>query len=169
MADPTLALEVLYNDVVARFATEASDVKLVFGWRSPPNQLTQGIGRANRIAFVPGVDGKMGEYVGARAPGRDPRPLRTLLEQCTIYCWAFDGPDSATANNQLAQWRAARFLHDATIRAIELCLRKTSLANLPSSSSVKPYSAAEWVLPDAERTFGAELRFVLTLESAITD
>lgn len=160
-----LALELVYEDVKARFALEAPDVAVVFGWRSPPNQLTQGTGRANRIAFVPGEAEKAGSYVGARAPGRNPRPLRTFIETCTVYCWAFDGATKALANSDLAQWRAARLLHDAAIRAIELAMRKGSIANL----SRVPFTSPRWVKPDGERGFGAELGFVLSLESAVTD
>jgi hypothetical protein len=166
LASRMLPLEAVFNAVKDRFAIEAPETLVVFGWKKPPQQLLQGTGRANRIAFDPGE--ALGEMVGARAPGRNPRPLRTLLEQCVIYCWAYDGPDSETANDEMAQWRAARNLLDATIRAIELSMRTVGTANLPDKG-VKPYSKAEWVKPNTERSFGAELRFVLTLESAITD
>lgn len=160
-----LALELVFEDVAARFAAEAPEVLITFGWRAPPNQLRQGVGRANRIAFVPGEEEKAGSYLGARAPGRNPRPLRTFVETCTVFCWAFDGATKELANSDLAQWRAARLLHDAAIRAIELAMRKTSIANL----SRVPFTSPRWIMPDGERGFGAELAFVLSLESTVTD
>jgi hypothetical protein len=162
VAEPVLALEILYENVKARFAAEAPLTAVVFGWREPPKQVNQGATRANRIAFVPGADLAMGDYASARSPGRNPRPLGTLVESCTVYCWAADLTD---ANNELAQWRAARLLHDGAYRACQLALRTKAIANLLEAKFSKP----EWIRPNLERTFGAELRFVLSLGSMIPD
>lgn len=162
---PVLALPVVFQNVVERFALEAANVKVVFGWKEPPKQVNQGIGRAARVCFVPGEGESMGSYVRARAPGRNPRSLATLLETCTVFCWAYNGLNKATANDELAQYTAARLLHDAVVRAIELAMRKKQIANL----SIAPFTKPRWVRPGADRALGCELAFVLTLECNIPD
>lgn len=156
-----MAVERVFELVSERFAIEAPAVQLAFGWRAPPNQLQQGSGRANRIAFVPGDDTKAGKWLDARYPGKLSRALKTMLEPVTVYVWAFDGLDP---HSHLAQWRACRFLLDATVRACHLALVK--LAGLHDQ---EPFGAAEWVMSDTERSFGAECRFVLTLMSTVPD
>lgn len=163
MGEPVLALEVLYENVRARLAEEQPQTMVVFGWREPGKQVNQGVGQANRVCFVPGAQLKGGSYTGSRAPGRNPRPLGTFLELCTVRCWAFDG---AEANNELAQWRAARLLHDAVYRAIQLAMRSAGIENL---SMKEAFSDPQWLRPQTERTFGAELEFTLTVESMIPD
>lgn len=163
MADAVLALEVLYETVRARLAEEQPTTMVVFGWREPGKQVNQGVGQANRVCFVPGAELEGGKYAGARAPGRNPRPLGTLLELCTVRCWAFDGTDP---NSELAQWRAARLLHDAVYRAIQLAMRTAEIANLTVGEA---FGKPRWVRPNTERAFGAELEFTLTVESMIPD
>lgn len=160
MAADTLALEKLYLDIVARFTTEAPSVEILFGWREPAKQLNQGTGRANRVCIVPGIDGKAGSYDGAKRPGRNPRPLATFNESATVYVWAYD---ASGPNDELKQWKACRLLHDAVIRALELSTRSETGANVQLE-----YSDPEWLGP-TERRFGAELRFVLDVESMIPD
>jgi hypothetical protein len=116
----TLALEQLYDDVVARFAAEfAEPPAQSFGWREPAKRV-----KAPRISWVPGDDasGDIGALGPARSPGRDPRPLATVRELATVYLEAFD----ATApENELAQYRSARLLYDAWFRAVYLAARGT--------------------------------------------
>ena len=155
----TLALEQVFNDVRARFASESPGVSVVFGWREPTKQLNQGTGTANRIVFEPGRDKKAGTYTKPRRPGQNPRPLKTLVEFATVYVWAYD---SDAPNDEMLQWKACRLLHDSVIRAVELSARGAN-ANLPVV-----YSDPEWLGPN-ERRHGAELRFTLQLESQIPD
>lgn len=157
-----LALLLLYDDVAARFAAEAPTIQCSFGWREPTKQINQGAGGAARVVFEPGVERKAGKYTGARRPGRNPRPLRTMLESCTVRCWAFD---ASAPNDERAQYRAARLLHDATVRAIELSMRSKALANL----NPEPFTDPKWVGDGVERQFGAELQFTLQLESIVPD
>ncbi len=110
---------------------------------------------------MPGIEGgKAGSYGPARFPGyaRGSRPLATFLEQVTVYCWAADTTD---LNDEAKQYSAARDLHDSVVRAIYL------------SPNVKPRNLTitdpAWVAKGVERTFGAEIKFVLTLEAAILD
>lgn len=164
MSEPVLALEVLYENVRARLGEEQPGTVVAFGWRERAKQVNQGTGRANRVIFEPGDAGKAGGYSGAKRPGRNPRPLGTLTETCTVYCWACDAESAEAANQELAQWRAARMLHDAVYRAIQLALRTKAEANL----NVK-FDAPEWVLTNVERPFGAEMKFRLTLDAMIPD
>jgi len=159
-----LAVERVFELVRERFAVEAPEVSVVFGWRKPGQQINQGNGRANRIVFVPGDDEAAGAWVGARQPGKLSRSLRTFLEPCTVYVWAFDGENAANAASSLAQWRACRLLLDATVRAIDLALRQ--LVGIPDDQA---YTKAKWLIPEGERQFGAECRFVLTLMANVPD
>lgn len=161
-----LALPVLYEDVKARALIESPGTSIQFGWKKPSQQLAQGTGRANRVCFVPGEGKSVGSFGPAKAPGRNGRPLRTLFESCTVYCWAVDATSATTLNDELAQYTAARLLSDAVVRWIELAMRKTSIKNL----TAQPYSKPEWVVEaNRERMFGAELKFVLTVEAMIPD
>lgn len=164
MADPVLPLEIVFDAVKALFDDEGPPVACVFGWREVPKQINQGPGGAARVVFVPGLDGKAGEYMGARRPGRNPRPLRTLVESARVHCWAFD---STAPNDERAQYRAAMLLHDATVRAIELALRSADAPNVPGDG--KSFDEPVWIRKDSERAFGAELAFTLRVEHAIFD
>lgn len=155
-----LALELVYEAVVARFDLEAPTVEIRFGAREVGKAINRG--PTARVVFEPGVDGKAGDYVRARAPGRNPRPLATLLETATVYCWAYD---PTAPRDELAQYRAARLLHDGVIRAIEKAMRTAAIANLGAA----PFSDPEWVDPSIEHSSGAEIKFTLTLEAMIPD
>lgn len=159
-----LACLALYDDVVERFATESPTVKIDFGWKAPAKQVNQGEGGASRVVFVPGAEGKIGQYNGARRAGRNPRPLATLVERLTVYVWAFDGSDP---HDDRTQYRAAKLLHNAVVRAIQLSMRSGSLANLPASGVA--FEEPTWILSKVERRFGAELKFGVNVEEMIPD
>lgn len=53
------------------------------------------------------------------------------------------------------------------VRAISLAARQKDTPSLLPVSEM--FTKAEWVLPNIERAFGAELKFVLTLPSTIPD
>lgn len=152
------ALTTLYNEIQAMFIREGTTANMSFGVREPPKQLNQGFGRANRIVFEPGAAGKLGEYAAARRPGRNPKPLMTLLEKATIYVWGFD---INAPNDEMAQYEVCRLTHDAIIRAIIISAKKTD--------QYYTISDPEWIFDKTERLFGYELKFVLTVGSMIPD
>ncbi len=152
------ALSTLVEDVRAQFTADELTANIAFGWREPAKAINQGVGGANRVLFVPGVDGKVGQYAPPRNPGRNPRPLRTLLEQATVLCWAVD---TSAPNDELAQYEAARTLHDQVVRAIYLS------PNVGHGSF--DISDPQWVASSTEKRFGAEIKFTLTVQAAITD
>lgn len=161
-----LALEILYEDVGARMTAEATAGGLeatphVFGWRRPaerPQEAPAAPSTARRVVWVPGDDGKLGVVAPAVQPGRNPRPIGTLMELFTVYLEAADLSSAAAAENELAQWRAARNLFDAWYRA---AWRSVGLRVQVLDS--------RWVDDKATRRFGATLRLVCTIEAMIPD
>jgi hypothetical protein len=163
----TLALEKLYNDVVAQFVADAAAETPAgtpphqsFGWREPAKRgdaTTQAPQMRRRIAWVPGDDasGDLGASAPARNPGRNPRPLATLAELVTVY---IEAADLTAAENELAQYRAARFLYDAWLRAVYIAARGTFQIR-----------SQRWVDDRATRRFGATIRVVLALEAMVPD
>ncbi len=156
------AVSLLYQDVQDQFTADELTAKFAFGRREPAKQTNQGPGRANRVVFVPGVEGKAGSYGPARYPGTrsdgSPRHLATFHEIVSVYVWGFDGD---APNDELKQYEAARDLHDSVVRAIYL------------SPNVKPrqmvLSDPKWLEDKVERKFGAELMFTIEVEAAIVD
>lgn len=152
----TLALPKLYAGVQAVFTAEGTTAALSFGWREPSKQINQGAGRANRIVFVPGdPGGALGKNGPARYPGRNPKPLATLAELFTVYVWAYD---PSFPENELVQYKAARFLYDAWYRAAYHAARGTFAV-----------SSAKWNIEKNERRFGAEIEAVCTIDAMIPD
>jgi hypothetical protein len=150
----TLALEALYNAVVARFTAEGSPVLHTFGWREPNRQT----GAGNRVVWRPGDDGgNAGELGPPRNPGRNPRPLATLREIVTIYIQGHDAT-SGKHENELAQWKATRLLYDAVVRAIYLAAHGTY-----------EILSTAWEIDKNERRYGATLVLILAIESMIPD
>lgn len=151
MAD-TLALEKLYDDVVARFVTDSTDVPNVFGWRKPANRGAQ----QNRICWVPGdPSGSAGEVAAAHNPGENPRSIGTLEETFTVYV---EGRDSSSPENELAQYKATRLIFDAWFRAAYLSVR-----NLLTVKS------ATWMVDRTTRRYGATIRAVCAVSAKIPD
>lgn len=158
MAD-TLALSKLVADVEAYFDAAAATTVFAFGWREPTKQTNQGPGRANRILFVPGddsgEDADMGKDAPARNPGRNPRPIGTLVESFTVYVWAYDG---TAPENELKQYEAARFLYDAWRAAMYHAARGTFTIEKQA-----------WRTKSKERRLGAEIRALCTVQAMIPD
>jgi hypothetical protein len=151
MAD-TLALEKLYDDVVARFVAEGTLAEFGFGWREPAKNVTG----ATRVVWVPGnragVAGKLGP---ARNPGRNPRPLATLHEYFHIVISA---TDIASHEDERTQYRAVRMLRDAVHRAMYLAARGTF-----------QIETEDWLTDRKERRYGAALIMTCTIEAMVTD
>jgi hypothetical protein len=143
----------LAGDRVA-FTTTAPVLRVVpnaFGWRRP----AQRTGLSHRICWVPGKDGDVGKLEGARQPGRNPRPLATLQELFTVY---IEAQDASAAEDELAQYKAARVLFDAWLRAVYLAARGTFTVE-----------SIGWVDDKKERRFGATLRIVCTVQAMVPD
>lgn len=147
-----LALEVLYEAVVARFADEGPDnVSQPFGWRYPAQQHV-----GPRIVWVPGNPyGAAGVSAPARNPGRVPRPLATYLENFYVIV---SSQDESEPENERLQYRTTRILRDQWHRAVYLAAHGTFLIE-----------SEEWLTDKNERRFGTALLIVCTIEAAILD
>jgi hypothetical protein len=151
------AWEKLFNDVVARFASDGTAVPNEFGWRTPSKRGAE----QNRICWVPGDPSDAAGDVGpAQQPGRNPRPLGTLNELFTIY---IEARDSSEPENELKQYRAARSIFDAWYRAVYL---KPLDGEPRQKLTVK---APSWVRGRKVRVNGATMRVVCSLPAMIPD
>lgn len=167
-----LALEKLYTDTIAQFGEDAqfgtpvnpvthlpdpfygATRANVFGWREPSRQG----GPAARIVWMPGdPGGNLGAFTAPKYPGRIDigRPLVGLDELFTVW---LSNADDTQPNNELAQWKAARLLYDAWMRAIYLVAHGT----------FKIVSQA-WEIAKNERRYGATLRIVGAIQAVIPD
>lgn len=159
-----LALPKLFEDVVATFAAAAgpaTPVPQVFGWRERAKHPTgPNAGMARRIVWVPGDDsnGNVGELGSAREPGRLPRPLATLHELVTVYLEAADLSSPSAAENELAQYAAARTLFNTWYAAVYGAARGTF-----------GIVGTSWVVTQNERRHGAALRVLLAIDAMVPD
>jgi hypothetical protein len=153
MAD-MFALDSLYADVKARFAAESpsAPVYMPFGWREPSKSYS-----GSRIAWVPGdPSGNLGRVGPAKHPGRNPRPLATLFE---LFHCVISANDLTAPENELAQYRAVRFLYDAWVRAVYLAARGTFTID-----------SASWDVDfQNERRFGASLIVTCSIQAMVPD
>lgn len=163
------ALPLLVEAVVARFALEGPwqvapvvgppaiagvPVPNLFGWKKPEQQQIRG----TRIVWVPGDDenGDAGDYAAARnGSGKNPRSLAALGELFTVYLVA---QDKSEPELELAQYNAARALHDAWFRALHLAYFGTFKLGKP-----------RWYGEAKERRAGACLRVLGTVNAPIPD
>jgi hypothetical protein len=146
-----LALEHLFDAVVARFAADGMNVPNTFGWLAPSAR-----GPATRITWAPGdTTGVLGEMRPPTRPGNNPRSIATLGELVTVTIEAKD--DTAQADER-KQWRAARLLYDAWWLAAYLAL--------PGQLRVR---SAAWLRDRKVLVEGAALRVVLEIDAMIPD
>jgi len=151
MAD-TLALEKLFNDVVTRFTAESTPISNVFGWQTPKHRGAQ----QNRICWVPGdPSGATGQVSSARNPGGNPRAIGTLDELFTVI---IEAKDLTSAENELLQYKAARFMFDTWYRAAYLSVR--NLLSVKSTS---------WLVDRTARRYGATLQVICEIKAMIPD
>jgi hypothetical protein len=140
----TLALEKLFNDVTAAMPDVVHNY---FGWREVARQQVD----QHRIVWVP----QGGATDAAIDPGRVPRPLATLYEECTCYISAFDPTD---IENELAQYKATRLLLDSwyshCYRAVRGTFQVTGLT---------------WNTSHMERRHGCCLEVTFTVQSMLPD
>lgn len=151
--------EDLFAAVDARFTAEQIGAPNLFGFNVQARQTVTG----PRVLWVPGDDssGDLGEIKGANRPGGNPRNLLNVHELFTIYCVS---GDVTTADDDLANYHAARILMDQVLRAVTLhCGGYGNFA----------VKSAAWVLRRAkerqERRWGAAIRLVLARPSLVPD
>lgn len=147
----TLALENLFNQVVASFAAESIQATNLFGWRIP-TQHPYG----PRIAWVPGdPSNSAGLSTAPRGPGGNPRELGMLRELFTVY---FTAQDPADPENELVQYHIVRNLHDAWFRAVYHAAHGTFWIR-----------SEGWETKHSERRHGATMRVVCEILAPILD
>lgn len=145
-----LAIPTLYDRVAARFLAEGTNVPMAFGWNAASTQLRSDA----RIVWIPGdQSGNLGRIGAPKYPGQD--QLRTLFELVTVEIVT---ADTTALDDERAQYRSARLLHDAFIRAVHL-------------SAVGTYQITSdgWMSGDRNRRYGAGIRLVLEVQAPITD
>jgi hypothetical protein len=146
------AVTYLFDNVVARFQDEGTQVPNLFGSREPAKKLVTG----NRITWVPGdPNGALGAMLPAKQPGRNPRPLMTIEELVTVEIQA---SDPSSPENERKQYEATRLLYDAWLRAVYLAARGTF--RVVTSS---------WLNDKKERRHGAAIRVVLAIDAMVPD
>lgn len=151
-AEPVLALERLYDAVVARFAAEGPyNVAQPFGWRFVAQQHM-----GPRIVWVPGSPvGQIGRVGPPRNPGGIPRSLGTLYENFYVI---ISSQDPEAPENERLQYRITRLLHDYWYRAVYHAAHGTYELQLE-----------EWQTDKLERRFGTALLVVGTIQAALLD
>jgi hypothetical protein len=150
----TLAGVVTAADFVRWVQSGPAVPAFAFGTREPAKR-----GDTYRVTFVPGDDaGDAGEVRPARNPGRDPRPLHTLVETFTVYCEAFDNDASGNPEVELLQWKAARLLWDGVIRAIYL-----------SAHGTYEVISTEHMTERSTRRHAWAMRSVIAIQSMVPD
>lgn len=160
MAD-RLALEQLFDSVVAEFANKGYDVEQTFGWREMARTA-----ESPRIVWIPGdPDGEFGELQPAALPGRNPKSLGTLLETFHVVISTYD-PDPQQMEIERAQWRAARLLFDAWWRAVYKVMHGQVTIVEGEWGTVAGFRSAN---PRHERRLGEALRITCAVASAIPD
>jgi hypothetical protein len=146
------ALTYLFDSVSKQFADDETHVENLFGWQAPTQKLVTG----NRIAWVPGgPTGSLGGMGPAKMPGRNPRPLATLHELCTVY---IQGDDPREPTNERLQYAATRLIYDAWYRAI-----------FKAYTSRVEVISADWLIEKTQFRFGTCIRAVLQLDAMIAD
>lgn len=142
----------LYDAVRARFLAESVPVAMLFGWRTPFQQLETG----NRIVWVPGdPDGALGELLPPKYPGRNPRALANLGE---LFYVEISAADVADPENERAQYQATRELFDTWLRAVQLAAHGTYRV-----------VSAKWLTEKNDRRHGAAIRAVVSIQSVVFD
>ena len=150
-----LALEILFDRVVARFTADAIPCEFAFGWREPPRQgkLPQA-----HIVITPGdPSGRLAKsHTGARYPGQ--LPIRSVGGMWELFTARISAQDPAASNDDRAQYRATRLLYDAWLRAVYL----SGFGNFSIESD-------RWLVTRKEGRFGAALEVVGGILAVIPD
>lgn len=146
------ALPKVYDSVVALFLAEETAIVNLFGWRAPDQKEVTG----PRIAWVPGDDaGALGDMLPPKQPGRLERSLGTLGE---LFHVVIIGADSASPENERAQYQALRVMFDAWWRGVYLAM--------PGRVRI---TSASWVTDRKVRRHGAALIVTCAVEAMVPD
>lgn len=156
--DAILALEILYRRTKDQFERDGTVAAFSFGWREPPRQ-SQSV---NRLVWVPGdPSAKLGEVNPPKYPGRLPeRPLASLAELFTVYVLTSNVARPGGQTDELVQYRSARLMLDALVRAMALSFTLGSQLVIRS---------AEWLTEKDEKRFGTGIRLVGAILAVIPD
>jgi hypothetical protein len=147
-----LALQDLYDRVVADFANKAPSVVFNFGSRSIPRAATTTSGT---IDIVPGDEsGNIGSFVMPREVGSSPRHLYDILENFTVYVRGFD----LDRENQLKQYAATMLLAQSLIASA----RDAVPGNVQ-------FTGWKWNLAHGERRTAEQIIISCVLRSPIPD
>lgn len=156
-----LALEYAYEVLTDLFASrdDLTDVSIRFGWREPDKKIDGMV--KPKVTLVPGdTGGKVGKVASAKWPGDrqlsyQSRPIGTLHELLTIYCYAVDADNR---ESEIHQYAAVRNLWDdvyaALWRAFHGQFTVDDMAYTHESN---------------ERRFGAEIRTLITIQARLDD
>lgn len=157
-AQPDIALAALFKATRAAFATDAVAIPNEFGWRTPTYNSKAIDGR---VCWTPGdPQGEAGVIGPAVRPGRNPKPLATLVEQFTVYVY---GANVSEKTEEIEQYNAARKLFDYWYRSAF-----NATYAIGDGGRIALLKLA-WVIEKKERPHGACLRALMTIESAIFD
>lgn len=156
-----LALEYAFDVLTDLFKARVDlrETSIRFGWREPDKKL-DGMARS-KVTLVPGdTSGKIGKIASAKWPGDrqlsyQSRPIGTLHELMTVYCYAVDTENREV---ELKQYVAVRDLWDdvysALWRAFHGQFTVDDLGYTHESN---------------ERRFGAEIRALITIQARLDD
>jgi hypothetical protein len=99
--------------------------------------------------------GSVGRVDPARNPGRNPRALATLRE---LFTCTLSASDPGDPENELAQYKATRFLFDAWFRAVYLAAHGTLTVE-----------RSDWLIRHNDRRFGTAMRVVCSIQAMVPD
>lgn len=157
------AFDIIYSGCKLQLIADGNTTPVLFGKRELAKRINKEVGVFRRVVFVPGDDkGAIGEY-GPATKVRLPafqgnvatRTLYTLTEVFRVYCFAFD---ASAPEDELAQYAAARYLHDQVVRALHLSSHGNFTLDKPM------------IVPQpTERKFGCEIMITLNVIARIPD
>ncbi|HEX8795456.1 MAG TPA: IPT/TIG domain-containing protein [Polyangiaceae bacterium] len=136
------------------------------GWRQRFEQLNQGPGGANRVAFMPGrANGDDGTLEQPRKVSSNPRDLRQWNRILTMSVW---GADATNKDNEAAQIEAAEALLEQAWQGLYRAVDPATgtplgLGNLRSGCSVK------WTVDNTDFYFGRELLVEIPITGRLLD
>lgn len=148
-------LTTLVSGVRTFFEAQNVGAEVRLGFREHTKQINQGRNGANRVVFVPGVNGKGGEIIGVKGPGGNPRPLYIWDMAITVHIWASDNTEPKNEEKQIA---AAFNLLEKTTQAIHRV-----------AFNAGKFESLDWTVSPTENIFGVEIVGTMQLRANIFD
>lgn len=156
-------LVALVASVQAYFDARSVGTQVGLGWKQPTQQINQGVGRANRVVFIPSdPSGKGGKLAGAQRPGQ--RNVDTNLSMRSLYNWerfvtvSVWACDTTDPQNEEKQIEAVETLFEHTVRAVHYF-----------AANEAQWGDVTWTTSPVEHAFGRELRAGLVFRHPIFD